>query len=302
MKAFRLIGMALLAIVMSANFTACSSDDDEIIKDDDGTITNQKKLVEMKEVYDDEDPYTYSLSYDSKGKLMAFVGKDKEGSDITNITWAENTIKESSDGESTTYSLNDGLVRTGAESDGRNYSFAYNSSKQLTTYQYGDKKDDLTTRTITWENGKVTKITYDKDEISEITYGNQTCKGYNPIMPLMVEDDFKVMLAHPELVGLRSDLLPNQSYNKEVEKGENYDYYFKETYKYERTYEETIKFTYKLDSDGYLESLTAVETDVQTYKSSFEDKNGDGVITDDERNVSRTETHTYTANYTFKWE
>lgn len=29
MKAFRLIGMALFAIMMCANFTACSSDDDE---------------------------------------------------------------------------------------------------------------------------------------------------------------------------------------------------------------------------------------------------------------------------------
>lgn len=29
MKAFRLIGMALFAIMMCVNFTACSSDDDE---------------------------------------------------------------------------------------------------------------------------------------------------------------------------------------------------------------------------------------------------------------------------------
>lgn len=200
--------MALVAMLMCVNFTACSSDD-EIIKDDDGVVTNEKKLVEMKETYDSKDDVhvdVMTFSYDSKGKLITVVQKcsDDNSSDITNITWGENTVKESSDGESTTYSINDGLVRTGLESEGRNYSFAYNSSKQLTTYQYGDKKDDLTTRTLTWENGKVTKMDYEGSETSEINYGNQTCKGYFPLMAFMVEDDFKLMLAHPELVALVS--------------------------------------------------------------------------------------------------
>jgi hypothetical protein len=48
MKTFRLIGMALLAVVMCVNFTSCSDDDDPI-KNDDGIITNQKKLMEIKE-------------------------------------------------------------------------------------------------------------------------------------------------------------------------------------------------------------------------------------------------------------
>ena len=38
MKTFRLIGMALLAVVMCANFTSCS-DDEEPAKNDDGVIT-----------------------------------------------------------------------------------------------------------------------------------------------------------------------------------------------------------------------------------------------------------------------
>ena len=57
-----------------------------------------------------------------------------------------------------------------------------------------------------------------------------------------------------------------------------------------------------MNSDGYVESLTVKETDVETYNSSFEDKNGDGVISDDERNISNTYTETYTTTYTFKWE
>lgn len=266
MKTLRLLGMALIAILVSANFIACSSDDDESdnpVKNEDGIITNQKKIMEIKETYEDG-TNTMAFSYDSKGRLISVVEKDYDSSnsDITNITWGENTVKESSDGESITYSLNDGLVRSGSESDGRDYSFVYNSSKQLITYQYSDEYDS-NTRTLTWENGKVTKMDYDKKSSEIITYSNQTCKGYFPLMALMVEDDFKVMLAHPELVGMRATQLPKQS-----------------TYK-EGNYEETATFTYKLDKDGYLESCTVNNIE----------KNGSGGITD-----------TYTTTYTFKWE
>lgn len=302
MKTLRLLGMALIATVMCVNFAACSSDDDEIIKDDDGVITNEKKLVEMKEVYEKDGTNVKAFSYDSKGKLISIVEKDSENdSYITHITWGENTVKESENGNSVTYSLTDGLVRSGSESDGRDYSFAYNSSKQLTTYQYGDKHES-STRTLTWDNGKVTKMDYDGEEISTITYSNQTCKGYFPLMVLMVEDDFKLLLAHPELIGMRVTQLPSQSYSKEVQKSEHYDEFFKETYKFENIYEYTTKFTYKLNSDGYVESVTMEETDTQTNKYSFQDRNGDGVISDDERNITDTHTDTYTTTYTFKWE
>ena len=144
MKTFRLIGMALLAVVMSVNFASCSSDDDEEpTKNDDGVITNQKRLVEFTET-DEHDTYTWSFSYDSKGRLISIVQKDYDSSSyITNITWGENTIRESEDDESITYSLTDGLARTGSETNGTNYSFAYNSSKQLTAYQRSSSRYDI---------------------------------------------------------------------------------------------------------------------------------------------------------------
>ena len=76
----------------------------------------------------------------------------------------------------------------------------------------------------------------------------------------------------------------------------------KETCKSEYTYEDTVKFEYKLDKDGYVESCTVTYTYVNTTKQSFTDKNGDGVITDDERNVTETRTETDITIYSFKWE
>lgn len=308
MKVFRLLGMAMIAIMVCVNFTACSSDD-EIIKDDDGVITSEKKLVEMKETYDGHVD-VMAFSYDSKGKLITVVEKDNDdnSSEITNITWGKNTVVEffNNDKDAITYSINDGLVRTGLDDEGQNYSFAYNSSKQLTTYLSNpNDKYESRTMTLTWENGKITKMAdYDihNEKVLEFTYGNQTCKGYFPLMVLMVDDDFRLMLAHPELIGMRTTQLPSQSYSKDVQKGEHYDDNFKETYKYENISEETIKYTYKLAGDGYVESVTMIETDVKTYKHSFQDKNGDGVISDDERNITDTRTDTYTTTYTFEWE
>ncbi len=46
MKTFRLIGMALLALCVT--FASCSSDDEETTKNEDGIVTNQKRLVELR--------------------------------------------------------------------------------------------------------------------------------------------------------------------------------------------------------------------------------------------------------------
>lgn len=84
MKTFRLIGMALLAVVMSMNFTSCS-DDDEPSKNDDGVITNQKQLVELRMTYEDEVSIT-EYSYDSNGKLVSATNTEQyDGSTHTPV-------------------------------------------------------------------------------------------------------------------------------------------------------------------------------------------------------------------------
>ena len=95
MRAFRLIGMALLA--MCVNFTSCS-DDDEPSKNDDGVITNQKLLVELRMTNEDGVSIT-EYSYDSNGKLVSATNTEQyDGSTHTStytVTWGTNKIIES---------------------------------------------------------------------------------------------------------------------------------------------------------------------------------------------------------------
>lgn len=314
MKTFKLIGMALLAVVMSINFTSCSDDDEEPIKNDDGIITNQKRLMEIKETNAEGSIEIYTFSYDSKGRLIS-VTDSWNGKEYytTRFTWGNNTIiATDDDDDANTYTLTDNLVRK-QQGDGE-YSkiFTYNSSNQLIKVDEMDERHsgDDCSYTYTWDNGKMTKHIYkennsEKSYVYEYTYNGKTCKGWFPNMEDegwdALDDDY-IFFAHPELVGMRTNQLPEQIFSKDTEIYEYYDEYFKETCKSEYTYEDTVKFEYKLDKDGYVESCTVTYTYVNTTKQSFTDKNGDGVITDDERNVTETRTETDITIYSFKWE
>lgn len=265
MRTFRLLGMAMIAIMVCVNFTTCSSDD-EIIKDDDGVITSEKRLMQIKYSSDN----TRDFSYDTKGRLASVTHRNNTYERITNYTWGNNIIIEEIGEKTYTYSLNDGLVRTiryKNNSDWSNKSFTYNSyNQQLTVEEISG--DDIYTSTCTWENERIIKSTYsERGDNSEYTYtySGKTCKGYFPIYNLFSfpPDDDEIFSAHPELIGLRISQLPDQIYEKRDDR------------------EIIGKYTYTFDKDGYMESCTIVET---------------------EKRLDINETHTSTTIYTFKWE
>ena len=81
------------AVVMCVNFTSCSDDDDPI-KNDDGIITNQNKLMEMKETSDDGYISIYRFSYDNQSRLTS-IGDNEDGhsdNNIINFTWGNNCL------------------------------------------------------------------------------------------------------------------------------------------------------------------------------------------------------------------
>lgn len=270
MRTFRLIGMALLALCV--NFTSCS-DDDEPSKNDDGIITNQKQLMQIKMVENDE-IITWDFTYDSKGRLTSINHAEKYNGRtdryITNYTWSNNVIK-AEDGNSTrTYTLNNNLVKSISDTDDNDWSNAtltYNSSNQLIAVQ-NTYEGRISIDAYTWNNDRIVKQIYtendsyySEEDIYEYTYSGKTCKGYFPLYCPFDNDD--IFYVHPELIGLRCSQLPDQIYNKDD------------------NYEDIEKLTYTFDKDGYVESCTVVGT----YK-----------------NLSNNATDTETTIYTFTWE
>lgn len=229
MKTFRLIGMALLAVVMCVNFTSCSDDDDPI-KNDDGIITNQKKLMEIKETSDDGYISIYTFSYDNQSRLTSIVDNEDGHSDnnIINFTWGNNTIIATKRGDARrTYTLSDNLVRKQQNNEGASKAFTYNSSNQLIKVDETDERHsgDDCSYTYTWDNGKMTKHIYkennsEKSYVYEYTYNGKTCKGWFPNMEDegwdALDDDY-IFFAHPELVGMRTNQLPEQIFSKDTE-------------------------------------------------------------------------------------
>lgn len=269
MRTFRLLGMALITILVSVNFASCGSDDDEVTKDDDGIITNQKKLTELKMTDEDGDVIT-KYSYDSNGKLLSATHTESYSNTYT-ITWGANTIIESRNGKATTYTFENGLITAVRNpnngGDLANTTFTYNSNKQLIKVQDVDDYGTYT-QSYTWQGEKMTKLIltetgdYGNDEsVYEYTYSGKTCKGYLPIMVWNVDDLRPLLEAHPELIGMRVTQLPSQTNSKDDYK------------------ESKGEFAYTFDKDGYVESCTIKET---------ETRNGS--------------TESYTTIYTFKWE
>lgn len=256
MKTFRLIGMALLAVVMCLNFTSCSDDDnEEPERNDDGIVTNQKRLVRI--YNNDAGECIHDCIYDSKGRLSTMFYYNN----TFNYTWGDGTITEifeynnGRDQKTTTFSINrnNNLIRSLHEQN-KNATFSYNSSNQLI-----ELKDLYSTRrTFTWEKDRIVKVVEnykDNDNITiEYTYSGKSCKGYFPLYDIFIRDGVSggIIYAHPELIGLRCTQLPDQRINRSG------------------NYESIDKYTYTFDKDGYIESFTIENRYLNVYTFTWE--------------------------------
>ena len=223
MKTFRLIGMTLLALCV--NFASCSSDDDEIIKNEEGIVTNQKKLVQM----DDDD-----LTYDAKGRLVSIKGDG--WSHAWNYTWADGLIVCNDD----VLTIENNLLRS-VENEDEKITFTYNSKNQLVKIESrGKDSDDPYVREYVWEDGKIVKeLDEDGDIRCEYIYSGKTCKRMM-FYPIYSEENNPwpyLIVAHPELIGTPCLQLPD----RQISHNNNTEY--------------TINYSYDLDEEGYVVSF-----------------------------------------------
>ena len=223
--------MAIFAIIMSVNFTACSSEDDPTISDD-GIITNEKKLVAVNES-STYDKVSVTFSYDSKDRLSKIIRIYSSNNNKVESTWVwgNNTIMSGSH----IFNLSEGHVVSTKWDE-----FKYNSSNQLIF-----KGLSTDGSVITWENGKMMSC---DDGHTTFYYDGKTCsKGYFPLISPAIFDrincgagyyvDYEIglFMAHPELCGIRTKQLP---------------------YKVVKDDGEDITLDYTFTKDGYIESCT----------------------------------------------
>ncbi len=254
MKTFRLIGMALVAVLMCLSFTSCDKDDNPENNEND---TNQKKLVKLV-ITEEENGKTnggmmYAFTYDSKGRVVSIsmtegINSSTQYTYTESYTWNGNTIVEKYKDNTTTYTLNtDGMVIKSAYSSGDDV-FTYNSLNHLNTIQ-----DDDETRTLSWDKDKLTEVVtqgYDGNYKNIYSYSGKTCNGYSIPLAVMIYDMqySSLPLVHPELFGCRSTQLPDEILSKDYDD------------------DDSGKITYTFDKDNYVETIIVTYSEGYIYK------------------------------------
>ena len=245
MKTFRLVSAALLAVLMCANFVSCSKDDDGANTDVGGgeeggneeVIVSEKKLVKM--VSNDE---TYTFSYDNEGRLSSAIETEDDGDYVYKYSykfvWGDDAVvvkyeyRVGNTNPSTrteTYTLKNGLVQDWM-SDNHSGIYSYNSSNRLIKAEFTDHYGY--TVNAVWDKDKLVSVdTSETDAI--LTYGETCKKGYFPLISNIIELEEVLFMAHPEIVGIRTNQLPN-------------------TYS---PYDEEISLTYEYDKEGYISKI-----------------------------------------------
>ncbi len=167
MKTFRLIGMALFAVLLSVGFAACSSNVDD---DDNGGTSSDKRLVKMTE-QGESNTYTYVFTYDSQGRVVRKDVKRDGTLDYYYIyAYFDDLIVQkyyNDRGYSKEYSLTleNGLIVSEEEKSWVTQ-YAYENGRLAT------KTNDNGVYSFKWENGNVTRIDLNGESHTKYEYTN----------------------------------------------------------------------------------------------------------------------------------
>jgi hypothetical protein len=212
---------------------------------------SEKKLVKMVGTlsYDSDTynyTYNYTFSYDNEGRLSSAIDTNDDGDKYSyKFIWGDDAVVvqyeyETASGYNNsktyteTYTLKDGLVQDWM-SDNQSGIYSYNSSNRLIKAEYNRK--DWTIDAV-WNKDKLVSVrtsdTYGHSTSSILTYGETTCKkGYFPLISDVIGLGDVLFIAHPEIVGIRTNQLPN-TYSPD---------------------DEEISMTYEYDKEGYISKI-----------------------------------------------
>jgi len=205
MKIFRFCGMALVAVCMCVNFTACSSGDG--LDDGEGSSINEKKLTKM--VFDGE-PFTFS--YDNQGRVIEVVDVYAYGESTSYYyIWDDDAIIVNSKTEVVNpdgytekhtdrhiYSIDNKRVQSSGENENIE-TYYYNNQNRLSQIKSRWDIDDYL-----WDGDKLIAV---NDGSDKYTYKESCKKGYSPLFVMRINSD-PLFMAHPEIIGVRTEQLP----------------------------------------------------------------------------------------------
>ena len=214
MKTFKMIGMALMALIMCVNFVSCDNDDPT----GDSPApkpANEKKLVRVMQYIDNTRlGSTIEFKYNEQGYISEAIFSYNEG-----YGWKSSTYKCNWD-----YSNNSMIVLKEEQerykytlSNGKIISYTDQRWEESTYYTYDkngyiiDAESEEYTTTYTWNNGKLSMENRGNEEKSNdtyIRYSQQTCKGYFPSLGDYTSLD-DLYMVHPELCGAKMNYLPS---------------------------------------------------------------------------------------------
>lgn len=247
MKTFRFIGVGLFAVLLSFTFTACGDDEEEDLPKDPTTenITpsdstqnkpaevpeKQKKLVKLRRT-EGGSYWEATFTYNKQGKISTVTEHDDDDpTEVYNIEYRGDSISIVDDGDSrTTNTLWDNKVLSTSSKSNEDNDY-YQHNLVYDTHLINVDGDTF----LSWEEDKLIKFSEPYYKEQHWTYEGKTCKGYNPVILAEAFDDWFPAMAHPELIGMRTNYLPSAS---------SIEYYDGER--------ATCYYTYKFDEDGYL--------------------------------------------------
>lgn len=241
MKTLRMVGMALMAVLMGVNCASCTKGDKPSSED----FSNEKKLMK----FESDDDYI-AFTYDNKGRL---IKAERNDGYKQMIKWEDDVVRTTDNVDYIyTLPLSDGLVQSIYFDDYKGSEALYNLSDRL--FKWSD--DETETRFI-WDEDKLVYATYEEYGHTynfALTYEGSCKKGYFPLLHTIVdfETSLYLLFAHPELWGLRTTQLPSRC-----------------TCTYGNNSQYTETYSYELDEDGYISKMVVTEGDSELYTYTF---------------------------------
>ena len=252
MKEIRLLDMILCLTILLITFSFDENVED--LQNSKEEFSKDKLLIESMRI--GADTSVCRFNYNENNRLITlfkdFNSPEIRDRDIYKYIWYDDRIVGfTSRGEQCGY-LSEDLIQS-YEAEESNINLAYNSNKKLRRVNeekiFSDSISNFVFINIyKWNNNKLLGNTFrceEGDTIYTVTntvkYSDKTCKGFNPIFIECFQcidfgglRSFYILEAHPELIGFRSNLLPEEIVMND----------------HSVTYID--KYSYVLDKDGYI--------------------------------------------------